>query len=81
MILSEMTQTATTEAAMTQSTVAVQLLGGAGVHADYLVQSYFRNSKIIQIIDGTSQIHQLMLGRAASSLDWTAPVPAPLRTP
>ncbi|SHK80738.1 Acyl-CoA dehydrogenase [Pseudonocardia thermophila] len=72
---------ATTEAAMTQSTVAVQLLGGAGVHADYLVQSYFRNSKIIQIIDGTSQIHQLMLGRAASSLDWTAPVPAPLRTP
>ncbi|PKW15548.1 acyl-CoA dehydrogenase family protein [Saccharopolyspora spinosa] len=66
----------TTEAAMAQSTVAVQLLGGSGVHTDYLVQSYFRDSKIIQIIDGTSQIHQLMLGRTVSRIDWTAPVPA-----
>jgi alkylation response protein AidB-like acyl-CoA dehydrogenase len=57
----------------------VQLLGGAGVHADHLVQSYFRDAKIIQIIDGTSQIHQLMLGRTAARLDWTAPVPTPRR--
>jgi alkylation response protein AidB-like acyl-CoA dehydrogenase len=70
----------TTEDAMAQSTVAVQLLGGSGVHTDYLVQSYFRDSKIIQIIDGTSQIHQLMLGRTATRLDWTTPVPAPRRT-
>lgn len=69
----------TTEAAMEQATVAVQLLGGAGVHADHLVQSYFRDAKIIQIIDGTSQIHQLMLGRTAARLDWTAPVPTPRR--
>ncbi|MGD9525908.1 acyl-CoA dehydrogenase family protein [Pseudonocardia sp.] len=69
----------TTESAMAQSTVAVQLLGGAGVHTDHLVQSYFRDSKIIEIIDGTSQIHQLMLGRTAARLDWTAPVPGPRR--
>jgi alkylation response protein AidB-like acyl-CoA dehydrogenase len=68
-----------TEAAMRQTTAAVQLFGGAGVHSDYLVQSFFRDSKVIEIIDGTSQIHRLMLGRTATQLDWSAAVPTRTR--
>jgi alkylation response protein AidB-like acyl-CoA dehydrogenase len=63
------------EAAMRSSVMAVQLLGGAGVHMDYPVQRYMRDAKIIQIIDGTSQIHLLMLGRAAARIDWAGAVP------
>jgi alkylation response protein AidB-like acyl-CoA dehydrogenase len=68
-----------TEAAMRQTTAAVQLLGGAGVHEDFLVQSFWRDAKTIEIIDGTSQIHRLMLGRAATKIDWDAAVPAARR--
>lgn len=68
-----------TEAAMRQTTAAVQLFGGAGVHSDHLVQSFWRDSKTIEIIDGTSQIHRLMLGRAATRVDWDAAVPARTR--
>jgi alkylation response protein AidB-like acyl-CoA dehydrogenase len=63
------------EAAMRSSVMAVQLLGGAGVHMDYPVQRYMRDSKVIQIIDGTSQIQLLMLGRAAARIDWAGAVP------
>lgn len=68
-----------TEAAMRQTTAAVQLFGGAGIHADHLVQSFWRDSKAIEIIDGTSQIHRLMLGRAATRLNWDAAVPTRTR--
>jgi alkylation response protein AidB-like acyl-CoA dehydrogenase len=68
-----------TEAAMRQTTAAVQLLGGAGVHEDYLVQSFWRDAKTIEIIDGTSQIHRLMLGRTATQIDWDAAVPSARR--
>jgi alkylation response protein AidB-like acyl-CoA dehydrogenase len=30
-----------------------------------------RDAKITQIIDGTSEIHALMLGRAAARADWS----------
>lgn len=63
------------EAAMRTSVMAVQLLGGSGMHMDYPVQRYMRDSKVIQIIDGTSQIHLLMLGRAVTGIDWTGAVP------
>ncbi len=63
------------EAAMRSATMAVQLLGGAGVHLDYPVQRFMRDAKVIQIIDGTTQIHLLMLGRTVSRTDWSGPVP------
>lgn len=59
-----------TTAAMRQTTSAVQLLGGAGLHHDHLVQSFFRDAKTIEIIDGTSQIHRLMLGKIALRASW-----------
>lgn len=60
-----------TDAAMRNTVEAVQLLGGYGVHLHYPVQRLMRDAKITQIIDGTSEIHALMLGRAAARADWT----------
>lgn len=60
-----------TDAAMRHTTEAVQLHGGYGVHLHYAVQRLMRDAKITQIIDGTSEIHALMLGRAAARADWS----------
>lgn len=59
------------DAAMRHTIEAVQLHGGYGVHLHYPVQRLMRDAKIIQIIDGTSEIHALMLGRAAARADWS----------
>jgi alkylation response protein AidB-like acyl-CoA dehydrogenase len=59
------------DAAMHHTTEAVQLHGGYGVHLHYPVQRLMRDAKVIQIIDGTSEIHALMLGRAAARADWS----------
>jgi alkylation response protein AidB-like acyl-CoA dehydrogenase len=59
------------DAAMRHTIEAVQLHGGYGVHLDYPVQRLMRDAKITQIIDGTSEIHALMLGRAAARADWS----------
>lgn len=61
-----------TDAAMRHTVEAVQLHGGYGVHLHYPVQRMMRDAKITQIIDGTSEIHSLMLGRAAARADWAA---------
>lgn len=60
-----------TDAAMRNMVEAVQLHGGYGVHLHYPVQRLMRDAKITQIIDGTSEIHALMLGRAATRADWS----------
>jgi alkylation response protein AidB-like acyl-CoA dehydrogenase len=59
-----------TDAAMRHTVEAVQLHGGYGAHLHYPVQRLMRDAKITQIIDGTSEIHALMLGRAAVRADW-----------
>ncbi|TXI61335.1 acyl-CoA dehydrogenase family protein [Mycolicibacterium mageritense] len=58
-------------AAMRHAVEAVQLHGGYGAHLHYPVQRLMRDAKITQIIDGTSEIHALMLGRAAARADWS----------
>jgi len=65
-----------TDAAMRHTVEAVQLHGGYGVHLHYPVQRMMRDAKITQIIDGTSEIHALMLGRAAARADWAAIEPS-----
>ena len=60
-----------TDAAMRHTIEAVQLHGGYGTHLHYPVQRLMRDAKITQIIDGTSEIHALMLGRAATRADWS----------
>jgi glutaryl-CoA dehydrogenase len=54
-----------TDAAMRHAVEAVQIFGALGVHSSSRVQRLFRDSKALQIFDGTSEIHTLMIGRDA----------------
>ena len=46
---------------------AVQILGGNGVMEDYPVASIFRASKIMQIVEGTSEVQRIIIGRLLAS--------------
>ena len=52
-----------TENAMKVTTDAVQVLGGAGYTKDFPVERYMRETKVMQIFEGTSQIQRLVIGR------------------
>lgn len=54
-----------TDAAMKHAVEAIQIFGAMGVHNSSRVQRLFRDAKAGQIFDGTSEIHTLMIGRAA----------------
>ena len=49
--------------AMSVTTDAVQLLGGAGYVSDHPVERMMRDAKITQIYEGTNQIQRLVMGR------------------
>jgi butyryl-CoA dehydrogenase len=51
------------EAAMRVTTDAVQVHGGYGFIKEYQVERYFRDAKITQIYEGTSQIQKLVIAR------------------
>ncbi len=55
---SAMAKAYTADAAMEITTNAVQILGGYGYVKDYPVEKYFRDAKILQIYEGTSQIQK-----------------------
>ncbi|MGD2252592.1 MAG: acyl-CoA dehydrogenase family protein [Anaerolineales bacterium] len=47
--------------AMQVTTDAVQILGGYGYMRDYPVEKWMRDAKILQIVEGTSQIQRLII--------------------
>jgi alkylation response protein AidB-like acyl-CoA dehydrogenase len=47
---------------------AVQIQGGQGVGADSRVERLFRDAKVMEIIEGTTQLHQSMIGRWATTV-------------
>ncbi|MBI3007444.1 MAG: acyl-CoA dehydrogenase family protein, partial [candidate division NC10 bacterium] len=49
------------EAAMRITTKAIQVHGGYGYILDYPVQRYFRDAKITEIYEGTSEIQRLVI--------------------
>ena len=51
------------ETAMKVTTDAVQVHGGYGYIKEYEVERYFRDAKITQIYEGTSQIQKLVIAR------------------
>ena len=53
-----------TDTAMRVTTDAVQVLGGAGYVQDYPVERYFREAKVLQIVEGTNQVQRMVIGRA-----------------
>ena len=52
-----------TDTAMKVATDAVQLFGAAGISADYPINRYFRDAKVLQIIEGTNQIQRNIVAR------------------
>ncbi|WP_405717947.1 acyl-CoA dehydrogenase family protein [Streptomyces sp. NBC_01537] len=52
-----------TDAAMQVTTDAVQLLGGYGYTADFPVERYMREAKVLQIVEGTNQIQRMVIAR------------------
>ncbi len=59
-----------TDVAMRVATDAVQLFGAAGISAEYPINRYFRDAKVLQIVEGTNQIQRniiadALLGRAS----------------
>jgi alkylation response protein AidB-like acyl-CoA dehydrogenase len=51
------------ETAMWVTTQAVQLFGGYGYVKDYPVERYFRDAKITEIYEGTSEIQRIVIAR------------------
>jgi alkylation response protein AidB-like acyl-CoA dehydrogenase len=49
------------DAAMRATTDAVQILGGAGIMGDHPVEKWFRDAKVFQIVEGTSEIQRLII--------------------
>ena len=56
-----------TDTAMSVTTDAVQILGGAGYTTDFQVERYMREAKVLQIVEGTNQIQRLVIGRALTT--------------
>lgn len=59
-----------TDTAMKVATDAVQLFGASGISNEYSINRYFRDAKVLQIIEGTNQIQRNiiannMLGRVS----------------
>jgi len=52
-----------TDNAMKVTTDAVQVLGGAGYTRDFPVERYMRETKVMQIFEGTNQIQRLVISR------------------
>ena len=51
------------EAAMEITSQAIQIHGGYGYVKDYEVERYFRDAKILEIGEGTSEIQRIIIAR------------------
>ena len=52
------------ETAVHTTTDAIQIFGGYGYMKDYPVEKYFRDAKITQIYEGTSEIQRIVIARS-----------------
>lgn len=55
-----------TDMVMKVTTDAIQVLGGYGYVRDHPVERYFREAKVLQIVEGTNQIQRLVIARHLS---------------
>jgi methylmalonyl-CoA epimerase len=61
---SSMAKLSASETAMWVTTKAIQIHGGYGYSREYPVQRYFRDAKITEIYEGTSEIQRLVIARS-----------------
>lgn len=52
-----------TDAAFQISSDAMQILGGYGYLTDYSVERYFRDLRVLPILEGTNEIMRLIINR------------------
>jgi alkylation response protein AidB-like acyl-CoA dehydrogenase len=62
-----------TEAALECANKAIQVHGGSGYVDDYPVERYLRDARVTTLYEGTSQIHKLIIGRAATGVNAMTP--------
>jgi alkylation response protein AidB-like acyl-CoA dehydrogenase len=60
---SSMSKLLASEAAMWVTTQAVQIFGGYGYMKDFPVERLFRDAKVTEIYEGTSEIQRLVIAR------------------
>jgi glutaryl-CoA dehydrogenase (non-decarboxylating) len=53
----------TSRAAVSAASDAVQIKGASGCHESSAVSRFYRDAKIMEIIEGTTQIHEELLGK------------------
>ena len=56
-------KTFATDAAMKVATDAMQLFGAASISDDFPINRYFRDAKVLQIVEGTNQIQRNIIAR------------------
>ncbi|CAN7470073.1 acyl-CoA dehydrogenase family protein [Variovorax sp. LjRoot290] len=62
--MAAMAKCVASDVAMKVATDAVQLFGAAGVSAEYPINRYFRDAKVVQIIEGTNQIQRNIIANS-----------------
>ena len=63
-----MAKLAASEAAMWVTTQAIQVFGGYGYMKDFPVERLFRDAKVTEIYEGTSEIQRIVIGRALTQV-------------
>ncbi|HXG69393.1 MAG TPA: acyl-CoA dehydrogenase family protein, partial [Gemmatimonadaceae bacterium] len=61
---SSMAKLMASETAMWVTTQAIQIFGGYGYIKDYPVERLFRDAKVTEIYEGTSEIQRIVIARA-----------------
>jgi alkylation response protein AidB-like acyl-CoA dehydrogenase len=61
------------ETAMSAAREAVQIFGGYGYVTDYPVERLFRDAKVTEIYEGTSEIQRVVIARQLYSATRTTP--------
>ena len=61
---SAMAKLAAAETAMWVTTQAIQVFGGNGYVTEYPVERHFRDAKITEIYEGTSEVQRIVIARA-----------------
>jgi alkylation response protein AidB-like acyl-CoA dehydrogenase len=65
-----------TEAGQRCAHLAIQVHGGSGYADDFPVERYYRDVRVTTLYEGTSQIQQLIIGRAETGIDALQPMVA-----
>jgi alkylation response protein AidB-like acyl-CoA dehydrogenase len=66
--LTSMAKMYASDVAMRTATDAIQIHGAAGVSADHRVGRLFRDAKVLQIVEGSNDLHRALVGEIALGL-------------